>query len=117
MNINWCRHFNGVLNPTCRAGVRYVWETPTKTWPCHREGQGGACSQRSLPTQEEVDAHAKEMDESLRRALRIVNLIPPGRSGKMKCPNCGSTIYWTRSPRNNHLHAKCETAGCFAVMQ
>ena len=118
MNINWCRHFNGILNPVCRAGVPYLTlgNDPPKTWPCNRNG-GGSCLHRSLPTQEEVDAYTKEMDESITRTLAIVNKIPPGRSGKMPCPNCRSTIHWYRAARNGHLHAKCETKGCFAVMQ
>ena len=118
MNINWCKHFNGVLNPSCRAGVPYLMlgNEPPKTWPCNRNG-GGSCIYRDMPTQEEVDAYLREMDESLKRTLAIVAATPPGRSGAMTCPNCRSTINWSRSPRNNHLHAVCETKGCFAVMQ
>jgi hypothetical protein len=118
MNIDWCKNWNGILNPTCRAGVPYLMlgNDPPKTWPCHREG-GGTCIHRSLPTQAEVDEWRKTMDESLANTLAIVAKIPPGPSGTMPCPNCRSTIHWYRAIRNNHLHARCETKGCFVVMQ
>jgi hypothetical protein len=118
MNINWCKNWNGVLNSSCRAGVPYLMlgNDPPKTWPCSRTG-GGSCQHRDMPTQAEVDEWRKTMDESLSRSLKIIANIPPGPSGKMDCPNCGKTITYSRSPRNGHLHARCETPRCFAVMQ
>jgi hypothetical protein len=118
MNINWCRHWNGILNPACRAGVPYLMlgNDPPKTWPCNRAG-GGTCIHRSMPTQEEVNIYMDKMNASVARDLEIMKSIPPGASGKMPCPNCRSTIIWYRSPRNGHLSATCQTKNCFAVMQ
>lgn len=118
MNINWCRHWNGILNPACRMNVPYLTfgTGPVKTWPCHREG-GGSCIYQSFPTQEEATAHIQAMNESIASTLAIVNSIPNKTHGSMTCPNCRGTIDWSRSPRNGHLHAFCRKPGCFAVIQ
>jgi len=34
-------------------------------------------------------------------------------SGETACPACGAgTLRYQRSPRNGHVHAACDTAGC-----
>lgn len=119
MRMGWCRHYNGILNPVCRAGVPYLafGPSPVREWPCSG-AVGSSCVHQSLPTEEEVAAWRREMSEAMAETLRILSSIPrEGLSGTVSCPRCGSTIHWSRSPRNRHLHAKCDTPGCFVVME
>lgn len=118
MRLGVCKHFNGILEKTCRMGIEYpdVDDRPFKTWPCNQIS-GGNCPKADFPTKEEVQREDDEIETYISRALKIARQIPPGPSGTLDCQICGKKIQWSRSPRNNHLHAKCETDGCFQIMQ
>lgn len=41
----------------------------------------------------------------------------PARSGTAACPKCSGRLAWNKDDSNGHIHARCEGAGCIAVMQ
>lgn len=134
-----CRHYSyerdrrGVLmggdggGPLCGLGVDLRSE-PGASIPCMPPTLPGEkpsfrlcepCALREDYMDAERAAWAEWRDESVRRSLRIMALIPPGRSvsGSLACPQCdGGTVRWSRAS-NGHLHAACSTPDCFAVMQ
>ena len=75
-----CKHFTGVQNKTCKAGVSYQTfrlVTPdergrTFPLPC-LDADCAACDKREYPTQEEIDADKADME-------RRMNLLARGLS-------------------------------------
>lgn len=83
-----CKHFNGMLNKTCAAGVTYMdvrdASQPPARWPCQRllgyPAATTVCAKRELMTAEEL------ADEEI-ESNRIVNEALAGR-----CQTCGMTM-------------------------
>lgn len=74
---NHCRHFNGIQNERCSAGIAYadvrldhepkgvgVVSFPRRSWPCMRNNNpaGAVCASQSFPTSAEVAAEVAEID-------------------------------------------------------
>lgn len=38
-------------------------------------------------------------------------------SGTATCPECAGRLAWIKDDSNGHIHARCESAGCIAIMQ
>ena len=37
--------------------------------------------------------------------------------GCMDCPKCKQGLRWSKSRRNGHIHAACDTEGCLSWME
>lgn len=104
-----CRHFNGLANELCEAGVRYrdLFPPGRDTLGCIREWGEDHCDDYSPRTEEELDAE----DAELERTLRLIGegkspcceapidesqVIRSGRHkghGLRFCSKCGACVY------------------------
>lgn len=86
------------------------------------------CGERQEHTEEERAAWKAWREESMKRMLQIMPLVPGsadrvkreqwGKSGEFDCPCCdGGKVRWARASVNGHIHAACTTKFCSAVMQ
>ncbi len=41
----------------------------------------------------------------------------PAGAGTATCPDCAGRLAWIKDASNGHIHARCEDAGCLAVVQ
>lgn len=113
---NWCRHFTGISNKTCKIGLNYddVKDSTTSPfkWPCFASGlmSGGTCGSCSFPTKEEAQAKAHEMESKSNVAILAYIEIQKqkGDSGTIECPKCKGELHWAKA-NNKHIRAKC---GC-----
>ena len=86
---NWCKHYNGLMNDTCRVGVVYKdVKCPSEeplSYPCFKDrGCTDLCSQAAFRTPEEVAEEMEKARQSLQRYLEnIANGI---------CPHCKAAI-------------------------
>lgn len=126
MRKGFCIHYSGILSEKCRRGVNYYelaggeatgWASRL---PCvERHNSPLVCDKREFPTEEQVKAYFAEFEAAITHvevALKRIN-DQQGNSGKIDCPRCGSTIHWSRSHRNGHLHLRCSTPNCVSMMQ
>lgn len=126
---DYCRHFSfrnsyAVRGPVCAAGIDLA--VPGAMKPCTAEPEG-TCPKREAYTLEEREAILASEVRSInfRRALQAVSDASGkandrktwGTSGEIPCPNCRGAIAWSRARLNGHIHARCSTRGCFAVIQ
>jgi hypothetical protein len=123
-----CRHFNGVQNKTCSAGVAYEsirdgdgQRASFATRPCFA-GEGRIpCNLRSFKTGEEVEAEIAETDHLLAKVsgARAAIVASGQPHGAIACPVCGTpdALRFSVSPYNGHVHAACATAGCVSWME
>lgn len=143
-HMNRCKHFTGVMNDKCDAGVAYADVSidgefkyrygPTSTvytvgrrWPCRRDDAEAfgvpACPHAEWPTLAEAEADKAETDEMIARTIGARNAIVAhindggGDRGTVECPVCKGVLRYIRSSYNGHIHAKCETDGCCAWME
>lgn len=136
--VQKCRHFNGMTNKECRAGVEYatvrVYHEPPGTGmscpcllkyakvPCH-------CEKASYPTREEAEVEQRQQDEEVDKMIENIGtareaiIFDIKRLGAMRkdvrgvisCPICKGTdtLHYTRAGSyNGHFHAQCKTPGC-----
>lgn len=129
MRVGDCRHFNGIQNDTCRAGVDYE-TVKDKTrrpvgLPClARDSCSSVCPKHEAQTAEDVAAWNREVSESFSRITlvraAIVKATNKARqvSGRLNpCPACGSGTVHFAVHFNGHIHAKCTTEGCVCWME
>ena len=135
---NKCRHFNGLMNDKCEAGVSYesvrVSGEPGKGYnlPCFKDcSVGCTCKNQSFKTHDEItaeiDAVRKHFEHTMLARSAIVEHLGgqwkhgmSGASGRIDCPACkasGLTLRFTRSGYNGHIHARCSTEGCVSWME
>jgi hypothetical protein len=84
-----CRHFNGIQNKACKAGVEYDSFRPegrVMALPCFREpplknAPCAECGFRDFLTDAEVDAEVEEIEASIRKFSEDL--------AAGKCPHCG----------------------------
>lgn len=116
-----CRHFNGVQNKTCEAGICYKSIQVDQPLPCIKKyAIGATCEKYEEPTEEEV----RERSEQIKRAInRVKATIPLMRkikdehkgndwNGIEVCPVCGGKLHLSHAAYNGHTHGACETDGC-----
>jgi hypothetical protein len=86
---NWCKHYTGLMNDTCEAGVRYKdVKDPSDQplgYPCFKDkGCTERCEKASFRTPEEIAEEHDKVRQSLQRYLEnIANDI---------CPHCKASI-------------------------
>lgn len=86
----WCRHFNGIQNPECKAGVKYAdvrieTERPYSL-PCHGEQEVCSCVKYEPHTPEELAA----FEEQFSLAMRLLNAFAERETDI--CPHCGKQV-------------------------
>lgn len=136
MKAGKCVHFNGTMNDTCEAGVRYedVRDTSTKPYslPCIQKYNtaGAKCDKCQMPTAEQIaesDAEMKKIMEDMTKARAAIvahcggpwKKGLPGKSGTIACPVCNKpdVLRFSRASYNGHVHAACKTEGCVSWME
>jgi hypothetical protein len=85
-----CRHFNGLMNDACEAGVAYkqfLYENYLN-FPCLARMDGstfsGACATFAWQTEEEIEAEERRFTEA------VVKWIKATSDGL--CPECGAKV-------------------------
>lgn len=139
MRTEWCKHYNGLMNDCCKAGVKYdtvavVHEAPKgRSVPCipkwNRDGEA-KCDKFELRTPEEIAAYEQEMAKRFAHTgmarLAIVDHLggpwkrgTPGAGGTIDCPCCGkkNSLSFSRAGFNGHIHARCASPGCVSWME
>lgn len=125
-----CRHFNGVQNRTCKAGVNYDELVPI---PCigyrpgdtHRQAE---CDKKSCWTREEAVRNEKTREEETKKALLAISAAHSaakaiglkkgnGGSGSTECPVCKGKLHFSVASINGHLWGRCETKNCVSWME
>jgi hypothetical protein len=138
MNATKCKHFNGVQNDACRAGVKYADVRIANSaqggysLPCLTEYNlaGATCGQCQLPTPDEIAAWKRDMAERFEKVVKARAAIvahlggpwkkgTPGSTGTIDCPVCGKAggLGFSRSGYNGHIHAACKTPVCVQWME
>lgn len=121
----WCRHFTGVQNKTCKLGIKYedvrvTGEGPFK-FPCVFTADN--CEKRESYTPEEIAARDREIKARLVAFGKARTAIiehadgKHGVSGEIPCPNCGGSLRYSIARVNGHVHAACSTDDCVRWME
>lgn len=138
---NRCKHYNGVVNKICKAGISYedvkvVHESkeergPYSSLPCIQDwNESGLakCDKCEFPTEEEIAARRAEITRRMvgigKARQAIVDHLggpwkkgKPGASGAIDCPVCGkkASLRFSRAGYNGNIHAACPD--CVAWME
>jgi len=124
-----CRHFNGVQNKVCEAGVNYDDVVPI---PCigYRPGETvkqAECDKKSCWTREEAVKNEEEATKRTATFLLALHAASEaaktlglkkgrGGAGTTECPICKGVLHFSVAAYNGHLWGKCDTKGCAAWM-
>jgi hypothetical protein len=125
-----CRHFTGVQNKMCKAGVNYDDVIPI---PCigrdDAEVKQAVCEKKSCWTREEAIGIEKEREESTKKFFIALNAahedakkkgLRKGAGGKdsLPCPVCKTgTLHYLVAGYNGHLWGQCSTEKCVSWME
>lgn len=109
-----CIHFNGLMNDTCKAGIKYIDVKPfgPLKLPCLQ--QGGHCDKSEFLLPDEVDDRVKEIKvESAKfivtwMAIKEKFSQDKKLSGSVEC-TCGGKITYVIAEFNSHVWAKCNS--------
>lgn len=128
-----CRHFNGVQNKACEAGVTYEREGSERAMPCIPRFINGRatwpCDRFEIMSQAEAEQEADGKIISMERGLKARCAakdhakslgLGKGKGGHsaIPCPGCdGGTLRYSVASYNGHMHARCTTAGCVSWME
>lgn len=135
-----CVHFNGIGNPTCRAGVRYddvrVDHAPIpytsrgrdytaiRSLPCNVNLNhcGAACERQEFMTREQAEREEAEQRAEFEHIMTARRLVVEatanaGGAGHVTCPKCGGRLGYSQAASNGHVWAKCETLNCLGWME
>ena len=116
---NKCIHFNGIMNDTCKAGIKYSDvrvdedDGPYK-FPCLK--QAGECPHVQFRTAEEIDAYVKSIEDRGNKAMVAVVTVKDHytktkeQSGKVPC-QCGGYLHYAVASINGHVWAKFNSCG------
>lgn len=140
MRTGCCKHFNGIQNNTCDAGVCYndVTIDPDKPGralriPCMSEfrsgkkldGEPAKCDKYQEPTKDEIAAFDAVIQAAVDRMTkcgpwigRMKKAHPNGVSvAADTCPICGGIIRFGISSYNGHMRARCDTPDCINFIE
>lgn len=86
----WCRHYSGMMNKSCDAGVEYDSIKDTSVVPyrfhCIHADTAVPCALRAEYTPEEIEERHRQIAAALTRFASFLG----GESDE--CPHCGTTI-------------------------
>jgi len=127
-----CRHFNGIQNKQCEAGVTYRVDLSMRL-PCipsmTDKRESWKCDLFEVMTQTEAEAEADEWErvyvrniEARQAAKDHARRLGLGRGhggvGSLKCPCCDDGhIRYSVASVNGHMHAACTTKDCVRWME
>ena len=127
-----CKHYNGVFQETCEAGISYVALVPDQRGrvyrlPCatfEKSVDQVSCDAYETYTEEELEAHEKAWDARMERIRIIMPVVsqwrkkaPWGRVEVIECPACKGKLHLSQAASNGHVWGKCETEGCASWME
>lgn len=133
-----CRHFNGIQNDCCSAGVNYeqLREGDRYALPCLKNFVNlgkldpAMCEKFAVMTQEEAEKYADDtVDQSTKTMAAMAAArdhatkagLKKGNGGKghMPCPikGCPGILFYSVASYNGHLWGRCDTGTCIAWMQ
>jgi len=121
-----CRHFTGIMNEKCAAGVTYRDVRDTSgpgmaKWPCLGGECAKSCDKRAPTTEAEVRAEEVEMARRFGAIFeaRAAIISTKKKSGTVACVLCKApdALHFTVSSYNGHVHASCSTKGCLSWME
>lgn len=131
-----CRHFNGIQNKTCKAGIRYIeWKqgVEERAMPCipkHIDDREvWPCELFEIMSQADAEKEADERIVIMNRGIKGRQAAHAdakakgmgkghGGYGEIPCPSCeGGKLRYSVASYNGHMHGKCSTAGCVAWME
>jgi hypothetical protein len=121
-----CRHFNGIQNDNCKAGVAYK-SLPERVFkdPFVCFGDVGGCVKYEATGIEEVKKQDEEVSKMFNQAMIARKAIVThtngkrGVHGKINCPICNGleTLCFSVDGSNGHIHAACSTKDCVRWME
>lgn len=124
-----CRHFTGIQNDRCNAGIEYDTVRGNGPIPCITlNGKRNDCrpSYRE-PTPEEIAADEAEFDSVMARMRKVMPVVQQWRTWTKKnrvakqeviaCPACGGRLHLSQAAYNGRVWGRCETAGCVEWME
>lgn len=128
---DWCKHYNGLSNKGCGAGVGYNGLVADRKrqldmLPCfwaNRNKPGvPECAYREWPTEAELKEREEYIQKRIAFVLPLISQIKKqhGRSnvsGTPDCPICGKALHYTVVRFNGHTSGKCETEGCLSWIE
>jgi hypothetical protein len=135
-----CRHFNGVQNKTCNAGVQYehpiaavLEKAVGTTMPCIPRFVNGRktwpCELFEIMSQADAEKEADERIVAMNACTTARHAAKDdakekgfgkGRGGasSIPCPSCdGGVLRYSVASYNGHMHGKCSTPGCVSWME
>ena len=136
-----CKHFTGVQNDTCKAGVNYLaLAGGNRTGyacrlPCTgdegcswaKEEKVVPCALREWWTPEEVQAQVDEIHkrttETITARVAITDYLKANNKplrkigGAIPCPICKTGTLGFSIASNGHCHATCSTPDCVSWME
>lgn len=142
MDKHTCKHFCGLRDKQCSAGVRYDDVTPRPKEPgcalripCtlpekfdnrlsenqrSQLKEKGTCEKFELPTDEEIAKFEASIREVIERHTKLDPWISSMRKkhrstgfrGVVECPICQGKLHFTVSNYNGHTSGRCESENC-----
>ncbi len=134
-----CKHYNGTINKTCRAGVCYDEVIPDRDepgsalrMPCHTQpwdkrpvslenhARRGTCPKLELPNAEEIKEKRLNIERAVsnfQKSLKVISAVKQEHEGKdwqgtMECPVCQGVLHMGHAAYNGHTRGKCATQDC-----
>ncbi len=125
MKKGTCKHFTGVQNETCDAGMKY---DDFKPLPCITRLLGDkprTCNKYEEPSDADISAFQDMLDASLERYRKAAPTLMKlrkkykGKSwqGIIDCPICNGRLHISIAGYNGHMHGHCETDDCLSWME
>lgn len=131
--LSSCRHFNGIQNKACAAGIVYEAAGHVGLMPCiprHLDGkEPWKCDLFEIMSQEDAGKEADERILCYERGVKARHAAKDdahskgfgkghGGQGAIPCPCCdGGTLRYSVASYNGHMHGRCTTAGCVSWME
>lgn len=120
-----CKHFTGIQNDICKAGIRYDDVKPVPCLVKYRRKDSPMCARYEEPTDEEVaedEAYIQARMEMHSKAGSIIVEIKRQHKGHnwrgvLDCPVCGGRLHVSHAAYNGHVHGRCETEDCLSWME
>lgn len=127
-----CRHFTGVQNEKCRAGLAYPQGNMAQAIPClpnlARDRELLQCPKFEVMNREEAEViadaqlGAMAVTTAARKAAKADAKEKglgrgKGGAGSLPCPKCPGRIRYTVASLNGHMWGCCTTKGCVSWME
>jgi hypothetical protein len=135
-----CRHFNGIQNDACTAGINYEkqrvigeGDVSKMAMPCLPQHANGRvtwpCDKFEIMSQSDAE---KKADAKIARMNSFAIVLKAAKEdakqkglrkgsggyGELKCPICnGGTLRYSVAAYNGHMHVRCSTENCASWME